>query len=216
MGYLICSKCKTYYQLEPGESEKDYMDKCSCNAKLRYIENLDIVDPTWRPVQFKKKPTKKQVLDEKFQSIKSIPSYIKNRLIRFKDNLLHRFQNRGRWDHNPNHGPQNINIHSLLNELNFQNLQWPLIIPVAVTIALIYAFTPSIFSLLILLLLVVVGYLSPDMVRAIKNALITGFISFFIGGLLTESFLLLIPLTILGGINGAVCGWMGAYLKTRF
>lgn len=212
MGYLICSKCKSYYQLESGKSRKDFVDKCSCGSKLRYVENLDIVGPEWRPVTLEKKPSTKENLKKKIQSISSIPSNLKNRLARFKNNFLYQMQNQRSW----NQGPQNMNINSLLNELNFHHINWPLIIPFIVTITVIYAFTPTIFSLLILVLLVLVGYLSADLIRAIKNALITGAISLFIGSLLNTSFLFMIPLTIVGAINGAVCGWIGAYLRYRF
>ncbi|MDI6644173.1 MAG: MFS transporter [Methanobacteriaceae archaeon] len=215
MSYLICGKCKTYYKLEPGESRKDYMDKCRCGAKLRYVENLDIVDPNWRPVQFRKKPTKKEVLKEKFQVITSIPTNIKNRLIRFKNNLQYRLQRQRNWNHSPNYGPQNVGMASILNELNLKNIRWEVVLPAALAITAIYAFTTGIFTLLILLILVGLGYFFNNQVLGVKNGLITGAISFFMGSLLTGSYLLLIPLTIVGAINGAVCGWIGGYLKTR-
>jgi ABC-type uncharacterized transport system permease subunit len=50
----------------------------------------------------------------------------------------------------------------------------------------------------------------------IKNAVVTGAISFFLGSLFTGSFLYLIPYIILGVINGAVCGWIGGYIKTKY
>lgn len=215
MSYLICTKCKTYYQLEPGESRTDYNDKCSCGAKLRYVENLDIVDPGWRPVQFEKKPSKKEILKEKIQVITSIPKDIKNRLFQLKNNLHYRLQSRRNWNHNPNYGPQNMGIASLLNELNLKNIRWEVVLPAALAISAIYAFTTGIFTLLILLILVGVGYLFNNQVIGVKNGLITGAISFFLGSLLTGSFLFLIPLTIVGAINGAVCAWIGGYLKTR-
>ena len=215
MGYLICGKCKSYYQLQTGKSKKDYNDKCSCGAKLRYVENLDIVDPSWRPVQLEKKPTKKEILKEKIQVITSIPTHIKNRLIQLKNNLQYRLQSQRNWNHNPNYGPQNVGIASLLNELNFKNIRWEVVLPAALAITAIYAFTTGIFTLLILLILVGVGYLFNNQIVGVKNGLITGAISFFMGSLLTGSFLLLIPLTFLGAVNGAVCGWIGGYLKTR-
>jgi hypothetical protein len=191
------------------------MDKCSCGAKLRYVGNLDIVDPNWRPVIIKKKPTKKEILKNKVQSLFSIPINIKNSLIRFKNNLQYCLQNRQNWNHNPNYASQTGNINSIINELNFNNIRWTVVIPAALAITAIDAFTQGIFTLLILVILVAVGYLFNDRIIGIKNALITGAISFFFGSLLTGSFLLLIPLTIVGAINGAVCGWIGGYLKTR-
>ena len=215
MSYLICSKCKSYYKLESCESNKDFMDKCSCGAKLRYVGNLDIVDPNWRPVIIKKKPTKKEILKNKIHSLSSIPLNLKNSLIQFKNNLQYRLQNRQNWNHNPNYASQTGNINSIINELNFNNIRWTVVIPAALAITAIDAFTQGIFTLLILVILVAVGYLFNDRIIGIKNALITGAISFFFGSLLTGSFLLLIPLTIVGAINGAVCGWIGGYLKTR-
>jgi len=177
--------------------------------------NLDIVDPNWRPVIIKKKPTKKEILKNKVQSLFSIPINIKNSLIRFKNNLQYCLQNRQNWNHNPNYASQTGNINSIINELNFNNIRWTVVIPAALAITAIDAFTQGIFTLLILVILVAVGYLFNDRIIGIKNALITGAISFFFGSLLTGSFLLLIPLTIVGAINGAVCGWIGGYLKTR-
>jgi hypothetical protein len=40
MGYLICDKCRGYYELQKGESAEDF-DKCQCGGKLRYVNNLD-------------------------------------------------------------------------------------------------------------------------------------------------------------------------------
>lgn len=102
-----------------------------------------------------------------------------------------------------------------MRELNFRNIRWVLVIPVAAAITVILAFTQGIFYLLTFILLVGVGYLFDDMVIGTKNAVITGAISFFLGSLFTGSFLLLILYTILGVINGAVCGWIGGYIKTR-
>jgi hypothetical protein len=217
MGYLICSKCKRYYKLEPDESRTDFMDKCSCEGKFRYVENLDIVDLSWKPVNVKKKPPKTEILKNRIQSLFSVHLDLKTRLVTFWNNLKNSIQNRQRWDHNynPNYGPQTGNINSILNELNFNNIRWMLVIPISVAIIAIYTLTQGIFTLLILALLVAIGYLSNNKIIGTKNALITGAISFFFGSLFTSSFLLLIPLTIVGAINGAVCGWIGGYLKTR-
>ncbi|AXV36702.1 MAG: MFS transporter [Methanobacterium sp. BRmetb2] len=215
MGYLICNKCKSYYKLRSGESAKNFVDQCDCGGKLRYVKNLDIVDPQWRPVQLKKKPTKKEILKNKIHSLSSIPLNLKNSLIQFKNNLQCRLQNRQNWNHNPNYASQTGNINSIINEINFNNIRWTVVISAALAITAIDAFTQGIFTLLILVILVAVGYLFNDRIIGIKNALITGAISFFFGSLFTSSFLLLIPLTIVGAINGAVCGWIGGYLKTR-
>lgn len=40
MGYLICEKCRGYYELQEGESPEEF-DKCLCGGKLRYVENLN-------------------------------------------------------------------------------------------------------------------------------------------------------------------------------
>ena len=41
MGYLICNKCKNYYELQPGESPEDFELNCSCGGKLEFIKELD-------------------------------------------------------------------------------------------------------------------------------------------------------------------------------
>jgi len=76
VGYLICGKCKSYYELQPGESPKDFISECDCGGKVRYVENLDIVDPSWRPVYIKKN-LPKEVLKDKIRSVSSIPGDIK-------------------------------------------------------------------------------------------------------------------------------------------
>ncbi|MGZ7119419.1 MAG: hypothetical protein ACXVH2_06900 [Methanobacterium sp.] len=77
MGYLICGKCKSYYKLQSGESAKDFVRKCDCGGKLRYVDNLDIVDPHWKQISLRKKPAKKEILKNRIQSIQM---NIKNRL----------------------------------------------------------------------------------------------------------------------------------------
>jgi hypothetical protein len=81
-------------------------------------------------------------------------------------------------------------------------------------ITLILTINQGILTLLIFILLVAVGYLFNNPLIGTKNAVVTGAISFFLGSLITGSFLYLIPFTILGAINGAVCGWIGGYIKT--
>ncbi len=83
-------------------------------------------------------------------------------------------------------------------------------------ITLILANTHGILTLLIFLLLAAVG-LTKDPVIGAKNAIITGAISFFLGSLLSGSFPPLNTLNhIKGTINGAVCGFIGGYIQTRY
>jgi hypothetical protein len=219
MGYLICSKCKSYYKLQSGESAKKFVDKCDCGGKLRYVENLDFVDPNWKQVSLRKKVTRREILRNKIQSVRSIGKMdLKNRLVTiFNDKFGRRVYNAKDWNrkHKSPYGMETGFINSILSELNFYNIQWALVIPVAIAITIIFTITHGIFSLLILVLLAAVGYLFNDQIIGTKNAIVTGAISFFLGSLFTGSFLLLIPLTLLGAINGAICGWIGGYIKTR-
>lgn len=41
MPYLICKKCKGYYELQKGESIEDF-EKCECGGSLRQVESLDL------------------------------------------------------------------------------------------------------------------------------------------------------------------------------
>ena len=40
MPYLICRKCKGYYELQKDESLEDF-ESCICNGKLEYVENVN-------------------------------------------------------------------------------------------------------------------------------------------------------------------------------
>ena len=40
-GYLVCTKCNTYYKLQPGESPDDFDNKCECGGKFKYYNNID-------------------------------------------------------------------------------------------------------------------------------------------------------------------------------
>jgi hypothetical protein len=219
MGYLICSKCKSYYKLQSGESAKNFVGNCDCGGKYRYVENLDIVDPNWKQVSIRKKSTRKEIISNKIQSLFSVPRDLKNRLEQFFQNKfgkqIYNAQNWNRTKKSP-YGVNQSPINSIINELNFNNIHWILVIPVALAITLILTFTHGIFTLLNFILLAAVGYLFNDQIIGTKNAIITGAISFFLGSLLTGSFLYLIPFTLLGAINGAVCGWIGGYIKTRY
>ena len=229
MGYLICGKCKGYYKLQSGESRKDFVGDCDCGGKLRYVENLDIVDPSWKQVSIRRKSTKREILNDKFHSVFSVRRMdIKNRLVQFFYNYfgkwIYKIQNWNRthktWNrtHNTHKTPYGMEtglINSIISELNFHNIRWILVIPVAIAITTILAFLNGFFTLLTFILLVAVGYLFDDKIIGTKNAVVTGAISFFLGSFFTGSFLYLIPFTILGVINGAVCGWIGGYIKTR-
>lgn len=63
MDYLVCNKCKAYYELQLGENPEDFNDNCSCGGKLQYTKNMDIKDNTddgvkknelWNHIKFKK------------------------------------------------------------------------------------------------------------------------------------------------------------------
>ena len=217
MGYLICNKCKSYYKLQSGESAKDFVDKCDSGGKIRYIENLDIIDPHWKPFTIRRKPTKKEILQDKMQSIFSFRKInLKNRLQQFYYNNIgkHIHNNRSQYTiHRDSYGMQSGFINSIKNELNFHNIQWILVIPATIVITIILAFGHGFLTLLTFILLIMVGYLSKSIVIGTKNALITGAISFFLGTLLTGSYLYLILYILLGIVNGLVCGFIGAYLK---
>ena len=219
MGYLICSKCKSYYKLQSGESAKNFVGNCGCGGEFRYVKNLDFVDPNWKQVSIEKKSTRREILRNKIQGLLSPRRMnIRYRLVQFFQNKFgKRIYNAQDWNrhHKSPYGMQTGFINFMLNELNFYNIQWTLVIPVAIVIAIIFTVTHGIFTLLIFILLAAVGYLFKDQMIGTKNAIITGAISFFLGSLFTGSFLYLIPLTLLGAINGAVCGWIGGYIKTR-
>lgn len=217
MGYLICSKCKSYYKLQSGESPNDFMDKCDCGGKIRYIENLDIIDTNWKPVTLRKKPAKKEVLKNKMQSLFSFRRLnIKTRLQQFYYNNIGKYINTRQHKINRNpYGMDSGLINSIRNELNLYNIQWILVIPAIITITLIFAFTHGISILLTYVILILVGYLSENLVLGAKSAVITGAISYLVGSLLIGSYLYIILYLILGIINGIVCGFIGGYIKTR-
>lgn len=219
MGYLICGKCMSYYKLQSDESAKNFVDDCDCGSELRYVENLDFVDPNWKQVSIRKKSTKREILRNKIQSAFSVRKIdLKNQLVQFFQNKFgKRIYNAQNWDriHKTHYGTESSFINSIKNELNFYNIRWTLVIPVSMAITIILTITQGILTLLIFILLAAVGYLFKDQMIGTKNAIVTGVISFFLGSLFTGSFLYLIPLTLLGAINGAICGWIGGYIKTR-
>ena len=219
MGYLICGKCMSYYKLQSSESAKNFVDYCDCGGELRYVENLDFVDPNWKQVSIRKKSTRREILRNKIQSVISVRRMdLKNRFVQFFQNKFGKsIYNAQNWNriHKTPYGMETGFINSIKNELNFYNIQWTLVIPIAMAITIILTITQGILTLLIFVLLAMVGYLFRDQMIGTKNAIVTGAISFFLGSLFTGSFLYLIPLTILGAINGAICGWIGGYIKTR-
>jgi len=209
----------SYYKLQSSESAKNFVDYCDCGGELRYVENLDFVDPNWKQVSIRKKSTRREILRNKIQSVLSVRRMdLKNRLLQFFQNKFEkRIYNAQNWNriHKTPYGMETGFINSIKNELNFYNIRWTLVIPIAMVITIILTITQGILTLLIFVLLAAVGYLFKDQMIGTKNAIVTGAISFFLGSLFTGSFLYLIPLTILGAINGAICGWIGGYIKTR-
>jgi hypothetical protein len=209
----------SYYKLQSDESAKNFVDDCDCGGELRYVENLDFVDPNWKQVSIRKKSTRREILRNKIQSAFSVRRMdLKNSLVQFFRNKFgKRIYNAQNWDriHKTPYGVETGFINSIKNELNLYNIRWTLVIPVAMAITLILTITHGILTLLIFVLLAAVGYLFRDQMIGTKNAIVTGAISFFLGSLFTGLFLYLIPLTILGAINGAICGWIGGYIKTR-
>lgn len=59
-GYLECEKCGGYYKLQPGESPEDFSDKCQCGGKLKYVEDLELID---------KSENKRQSFSENLRSL---------------------------------------------------------------------------------------------------------------------------------------------------
>ena len=41
MGHLVCDKCEGCYELEPGESQDDFSNKCECGGKFFYEDAKD-------------------------------------------------------------------------------------------------------------------------------------------------------------------------------
>jgi len=209
----------SYYKLQSSESAKNFVDDCDCGSALRYVENLDFVDPNWKQISIRKKSTRREILRNKIQSVLSVRRMdLKNRLLQFFRNKFEkRIYNAQNWNriHKTPSGMETGFINFIKNELNFYNIRWTLVIPIAMVITIILTITQGILTLLIFVLLAAVGYLFRDQMIGTKNAIVTGAISFFLGSLFTGSFLYLIPLTILGAINGAICGWIGGYIKTR-
>jgi hypothetical protein len=47
MGYLICKKCKSYYELKPGEKPEDFSCECECGAKIKFTKNFSDDKKEW-------------------------------------------------------------------------------------------------------------------------------------------------------------------------
>ena len=39
MGYLICEKCKGYYELQRGEKPDEFDNKCECGGELKFVKD---------------------------------------------------------------------------------------------------------------------------------------------------------------------------------
>jgi sugar-specific transcriptional regulator TrmB len=77
MGYLICNKCKNYYELQTGESPENFDLKCNCGGKLEFVRDIDThkrfaEDKT--PIEFTKKDLE---LIEKIRTYRSDKTLIK-------------------------------------------------------------------------------------------------------------------------------------------
>ena len=185
------------------------------NIHLRFSKAFCWLIPQWKQISLRKKPAKKEILKNK---IFSFPVNIKNRLHQFYYKNIGRHIYNTRNQHRMHRSPPGMQagfINSILNELNLHNIWWILVVPSTIAITLILTFTSGILTLLPFLILVIIGYLSENMIIGTKNAVITGAVSFFLGSLFTGSFLYIIPYLILGIINGVVCGLIGGYIKTR-
>jgi len=49
IGYLICNKCGSYYELQEGESPEDFDKTCECGGTFEYIANIN--QPDKEPVE---------------------------------------------------------------------------------------------------------------------------------------------------------------------
>ncbi len=47
MAYLICKKCKSYYELKPEEKPEDFSSECECGAKLKFTKNFNVNKKDW-------------------------------------------------------------------------------------------------------------------------------------------------------------------------
>lgn len=55
MPYLVCEKCRGYYELQEGES-KDEFEFCQCGGNLKYINSIEDIDEPKNNAENPKKP----------------------------------------------------------------------------------------------------------------------------------------------------------------
>jgi len=216
LGYLICGKCKSYYKLQPGESAEDFIDQCNCGGKLRYAENIDIVNPDWREAPIN------DICPKCGDKNPKGAIFCNNCGSQIKDNENSREHQKTNQQYRNNQKIYKTNneidaglINGFKREFNFNNIRWSLVLPVAMALTILEAIPIDILFPLIFIGLAVVGYLFKDRYIGTKNAIVTGAISFFFGSLITGAFVFTIPMVFLGIIIGAICGWTGAYIKTK-
>ncbi|TMS40632.1 MAG: zinc-ribbon domain-containing protein [Methanobacterium sp.] len=209
MGYLICGKCKSYYKLQPGESADDFIDRCNCGGKLRYAENIDIVNPDWKEAPIS------DICPKCGDKNPKGAIFCNNCGIQIQNYQNDSQTNRTSQSNRNKDQLETGFIKSIKNELNFDHINWTYVIPASLAIALMMMVPSGFFLIFIFIVLIVVGFLFKDKTIGTKNAFVTGAISFFLGSLVSGSFFYLIPVTILGAILGAIFGWIGGFIKTK-
>lgn len=61
MSFLVCDKCGSYYELQPGEFPEDFIDECECGGKLEFVESID--DPSFENINSKRESLVARVLN---------------------------------------------------------------------------------------------------------------------------------------------------------
>jgi len=81
MSYLVCDKCKRYYELQPGELPADFDDSCECGGNLKFnmeleglkkdtsVQNKDMNVETDEDKQFMKERSKSLRKDQPVRSM---------------------------------------------------------------------------------------------------------------------------------------------------
>lgn len=69
MGYLVCTDCKGYYELQPGEKPEDFTINCTCGGELAYVKNLEYYKDNNSELADLDKNTQKQIKSILRQSI---------------------------------------------------------------------------------------------------------------------------------------------------
>ena len=78
MGYLVCDRCDSYYELLPGESPDDYYDKCECDGRLIYVKNLDnAIEEDFRNTTIITCPSCGTINHQDAESCRSCNTYLK-------------------------------------------------------------------------------------------------------------------------------------------